>query len=49
MQTPSESLKEIRNSFDKVFFYPLDKLKARYEESDFDLGDSVLFSPRKPI
>lgn len=43
MQTPSESLDEAKKSFEKVFFYPLDRLKFRYENSN--LEDSILFSP----
>lgn len=36
MQTPSESLKSARESFDKVFFAPLDYLKEKWENSDLE-------------
>lgn len=43
MSTPSESLENAKISFDKYFFYPLDRLKEKFENSD--LENSILFTP----
>ena len=43
MPSQSQSLADIRGSFDKVFFSPLDKLKDRYD--NFDPENSILFTP----
>lgn len=43
MPSPSESLTELRENFDRVFFSPLDKLKEKFENADFE--NSILFTP----